>query len=133
MEAVARLMSSLTADEQSAAEAARKAARELDGWLTSASTATYDLRHVQQQQRKLAERGLSLSSGEWDVAAQLYLALTAWQQSRLDVQRQPTPEDASVRRLLGEARGALLAPSQINRDPAAFARRMEELQQKLTR
>jgi hypothetical protein len=114
--ALRKVMSSLNAGEVEAAGEARAALRSLDEWLATASSldpTESDLRH---QLAVLAEQGPGLIGGEWDIAAQLYLALAAWQQARLDVQQRVSAEDQAIKRLLGESHRDLHA------SPADFAR-----------
>jgi hypothetical protein len=124
-------MSSLSADPHDAAVAAAHAAGQLDEWLLAASKSSYDEAQLRQQLVRFAQEGPRLIDNHWDSAAQLYLALAAFQQARLDVRQRLTPEDEAIRRLLGDSRQALRRPA--GRVTGDFIDRLLDMQQRLTR
>jgi hypothetical protein len=130
-----QVMASLTVDPNAAAAEASIAAAQLDEWLIAASSASYNDSQLRDRLLHLTQEGPQLVDGQWDVAAQLYLALSALQQARLDVRQRVTPEDQAITRLLGEARQNLRLPAQFGRDGirSSYARQLKGLQRELSR
>lgn len=103
-------MSTLGGDPKVAAARAHQAADQMQMWLTAAEGGQYDQAWVEGLLRVLPGIGQQTIGGDWDRAAQLYLAMVALQQSSLDIKGQVGPADLKLSKALGQMRGGLLYP-----------------------
>lgn len=109
--ALRKRMENLAADPATVSVEAHRSAAAFDGWLAAAAVQDFNESQLRARLTQLAQEGPVLVDGDWDTAAQLYLALVAFQQARLDVRQQVSAEDRSIARLLGQTRRALRHPA----------------------
>jgi hypothetical protein len=117
LQALQTTMARLDADPQLVSQQARAAATELGPWLTLLEQRRYDSTTIAQLQRIVADKGQTVAAEHWDGAAQVYLALAALEQCKLDSKRMVEPSDGEMRQSLVDLRGLLLFPPTVQ--PAA--------------
>ncbi len=130
-----RTMASLKADPNAAAVEATIAADQLEEWLIAVSSASYNEPQLRHQLLALTQEGPPLVDGQWDTAAQLYLALTRVSTSTARRETARGAEDEAIKRLLGEARDDLRSAAQFSRDAMrnAFVERLHNVRRELSR
>jgi hypothetical protein len=117
-------------ERDKAADAAALAAAQLEPLLVSVAAADYDPQQLQQRMADLLRQGPQRIDGEWDAATQVYLAIAAMQQARID-SRGKVMGDETIARRLGEARQILLRGAHSPQSAKEFGEHIRKLGERL--